>query len=109
MNLVGVEGSNDVGMIEPAHQLHLALKPRHHAFVGAISGAMIFSATDPVHHCVMGFVDPAHRPRADPVEDHVTADDQPVRPVGQEPPGLERGQDLVAHQATRRARPSRCG
>ena len=98
VDLIGVEGADDVGMIEPADQLHLALEPGDHSLVRGDLRRDDLERDGPVHHRVMGLVDPAHRAGADPIENDVTAHDQPVRPVRQEPPGLERRDDLVAHQ-----------
>ena len=59
---------------------------------------MILRATNAAHELVVGLVDPAHRPRAEAVEDHVFADDQAVRLAAEEASDLIIGQDTVADQ-----------
>ena len=98
LELVGVEGPYHVGMIEPADQLHLALKPGDDPIVRGDLRRDDLERDHPVHHDMMGLVDSAHRAGADPVEDDVTADDQAVRPVAQEPLGLVGRQDLISDQ-----------
>ena len=56
---------------------------------------------DPVHHLVMGLVHPAHRPRADPVQDDVAADQETVRLVVEKPSGLVECEHLVVDQPLR--------
>ena len=98
VDLVGVEGTHDVGMVEPADQLHLALKPGHDPLVRRDLRRDDLERDHPVHHRVMRLVNPPHRARADAVENDVAADDQAMRPVAQEPLGLKRREDLVPHQ-----------
>ena len=98
LELVGVEGPHHIGMIEPTHQLHLPLKPGHHPIVRGDLRGNDLERHHPIHHDMMGLVDAPHRAGADPVEDDVTADDQAIRPVIEEPLGLVGGEDLVADQ-----------
>ena len=81
-------------MVEPADQFHLALEPRDDPLVRDDLRGDDLDRDDAVHHLVMGLVHPAHRPRTEPVEDDVAADDQAVGLVAEKPPRLVFGQDL---------------
>ena len=74
-NAIGIKGPNHVGVIQTAHELHLAVEPGERAgAVGDVSRIENLQGDDPAHHPVPCLVDLAHRALAEELEDDVTAE-----------------------------------
>ena len=72
--LVGVEGGDDVGVLQPAGGLDLALEPRTAVLSRANEGGRIFTRDDAAELAMPGLEDHAHAAGAELVEDQVVAD-----------------------------------
>ena len=73
---IGVEGPDDIGVIQPAHELHLALESGKRPFARDVSRIEDFQRDDATHHSVTGLVDLAHRALTEEIEDDVAPEDQ---------------------------------
>ena len=98
-DLVGVERPDDVRVVEHPDEFHLALEAGDDAGVRDDLGGDDLERDRPAHQLMLGLVDPAHRPRADPIEDDVPGDGQAVRLVGEEPLDLIGGEDPLLDES----------
>jgi hypothetical protein len=71
---VGVVRTDDVGMVEPADQLHLSLESGDGSLVRRVFGRDDLHGDDPPHQRVVRLVDSPHRPGSNPIEDDVLPD-----------------------------------
>ena len=75
-DLIGVEGADDVGMIKPAKQPHLPMKPGDRARPGCNMRRDDLESDEAAHELVLGLEHPAFGPLAQAIKDNVAADDK---------------------------------
>ncbi len=76
---IGIEGTDHVGVVQAADELHLAPESGERLAIGDASRIEDLQGDDPAHHPVPGLVDAAHPALAEEVEDDVAAEDQALR------------------------------
>ena len=97
-DLIGVESADDVGMIKPAEQPHLPVKPADRARPGGNPRRDDLESDEAAHELVLGLEHTAFVTLPQAIKDNVAADDKAIDLVAQEARDLEFGQDLLRNE-----------
>src|SRR4051794_39942193 len=98
--LIGVESADDVGMIKPAQQPHLPMKPGDRARPGCQMRCDDLESDEAAHELVLGLEHTSSATLSQAIKNNVGADDKASRFIAQETRSLEFGQDLLCDETS---------
>ena len=104
VDFAGVEGQDDVRMVQRGQRLHLAAEALQKDGTGLGLGHHHLDGDRPLHVNVFGLVDDAHAAGAEPVDDTVVAEDQSEDLTGEDAANL-----ILVEQAARHERVDQVG